>query len=219
MVWEAIAAAAGEGLASGIGSGLASGVGSAVGNLFGGGGDKYRPVFNRPLKNRIRWSVRDAKRAGIHPLYAIGAPAVGAAQPVGDGGMQLSVQAGREAYQKARAQNAQDRIIDAQVQESEAKAEMYRSESAKNSFEIAVSASDLARQRQPAAVKKDYTHKVIYDYFTKKPYVIPNPDYFELPETIGGYEYGRGRLTPEKGRRIDRRPIAPSYWEGSDIAP
>lgn len=52
---------------------LASGLGS-LGSAFGGGSPK---VDYRGAKKGIRWRVRDARIAGIHPLYAMGAPGVG----------------------------------------------------------------------------------------------------------------------------------------------
>lgn len=67
---------------TGIGSVL-SGIGS-VGSLFGGGsksGLRAQENINAQnmqlqrefAQNGIRWRVEDAKRAGIHPLYALGA--------------------------------------------------------------------------------------------------------------------------------------------------
>jgi len=47
----------------------------ALASAFGGGGSPK--VDYRGAKRGIRWRVRDAKAAGIHPLYAIGAPGVG----------------------------------------------------------------------------------------------------------------------------------------------
>lgn len=62
---------------------IASGIG-AISGLFGGGGGlsprkaaalqyEYQA---RILQNQLQWRVQDAKAAGIHPLYAIGAPTV-----------------------------------------------------------------------------------------------------------------------------------------------
>lgn len=48
-------------------------------NVIGGiVGSKDKPQVNWDgAKEGIGWKVRDAKRSGIHPLYAIGAPAIG----------------------------------------------------------------------------------------------------------------------------------------------
>lgn len=59
--------AAGIGAATSIGGGFLS-------NLFNRGGQSRAAQENREvLQNAISWRVADAKRAGIHPLYALGA--------------------------------------------------------------------------------------------------------------------------------------------------
>lgn len=77
---------------AGIASGL-SGAGSflsGVSGLFGGGGLSSRKAAaldfeyqKRMLENQLQWRVSDAKAAGIHPLYGIGAPAVSYASTIG----------------------------------------------------------------------------------------------------------------------------------------
>lgn len=63
------------------------------GNLIGGMFGQSQQASNQALQrefaqNAISWRVADAKRAGIHPLYAMGAPtmspAVSAFSPMGD---------------------------------------------------------------------------------------------------------------------------------------
>jgi hypothetical protein len=58
--------------------GIASGIGSVVGGLIGANSAQQSQQFNYGAQkefaqNGIRWKVEDAKRAGIHPLYALGA--------------------------------------------------------------------------------------------------------------------------------------------------
>jgi len=62
-----------------FGSILGSIAGAAVSGLLGNKGAKDAGDSNAALQrefaqNGIRWKVEDAKAAGIHPLYAIGAP-------------------------------------------------------------------------------------------------------------------------------------------------
>lgn len=50
-------------------------IGGLVNNLFGdSAGDKNAQQQLSFARNSIRWRVEDAKRAGVHPLYALGAP-------------------------------------------------------------------------------------------------------------------------------------------------
>ena len=65
----------------GLGS-IVSGVGSIVGGLIGANNAQSVAGMNYEAQkefaqNGIRWRVEDAKRAGIHPLYALGASTQG----------------------------------------------------------------------------------------------------------------------------------------------
>ena len=56
-------------------SGLIGGLGSIVGGLFNKDeADKNRAFQLAAAKNSIQWRVQDAQKAGVHPLYALGAP-------------------------------------------------------------------------------------------------------------------------------------------------
>jgi len=59
----------------------------SLGSVFGGGGlsarkaAAYQHEYNKRMaeyvgSNSIQWRVNDAKRAGVHPLYALGAPSI-----------------------------------------------------------------------------------------------------------------------------------------------
>lgn len=51
--------------------------GQALGGLFGGGGSSARKeaaLQKEFAQNGIQWKVADAKAAGVHPIYALGAP-------------------------------------------------------------------------------------------------------------------------------------------------
>ena len=51
----------------------------ALASGLGLGGSKQK-IDYRGAKRGIRWRVRDARAAGIHPLYAMGAPGIGSGQ-------------------------------------------------------------------------------------------------------------------------------------------
>lgn len=84
------------GATQGIGAlvGSQSGLGNLAGPLLGFAGnilgakmqkDAYEPpsVDYTGAKKGIQWRVADAKAAGIHPLYALGAPGIGAGATIG----------------------------------------------------------------------------------------------------------------------------------------
>lgn len=66
---------------------------SAVAGLFGGGDISSRAAaandaaYNREvMQNQVQWKVEDAKKAGVHPLYALGAPSVSWSPSTAGGG-------------------------------------------------------------------------------------------------------------------------------------
>lgn len=67
-----------------------SALGSLAGGLIGSSGAKEAMELQKDaMQKGIRWRVHDAKMAGIHPLYALGAPtfspsAVNVGQPMAD---------------------------------------------------------------------------------------------------------------------------------------
>lgn len=73
-------------LMSALIGGAIAGLGGLLGGIFGGGSkvEPYQPDYHH-LKSGIRWRVKDAQLAGIHPLYALGAN-VGSPAMVGGGG-------------------------------------------------------------------------------------------------------------------------------------
>lgn len=57
-----------------LGAILGAGVGLAQGLLGQSTANKNMQLQKDAMKEGIRWKVNDAKKAGIHPLYALGAP-------------------------------------------------------------------------------------------------------------------------------------------------
>lgn len=75
--------ASGAAMGTAISPGLGTMIGAGVGVLGGllsnsmaqGQADKGMAAQREALQNSIQWRVADAKKAGIHPLYALNAPA------------------------------------------------------------------------------------------------------------------------------------------------
>lgn len=145
---------------SGIGS-ILSGA-SALGGLFGGGGlsdrksmalqYEYQTRANKEvLQNQLQWKTQDAKAAGIHPLYAIGAPSVsfspsfsGIGSGGGDSAMSRISQAGQGI---SRAVNAyadgpmRRRIMEQEVEMNDINIKDAQVRLAKNASDLAITQS------------------------------------------------------------------------------
>lgn len=116
---------------------------SLIGGAFGRKSRSDEVKFQRQqAKNKISWTVEDAKRAGIHPLAALGSPAAGSfAAPVGGSPMGDAV---------GDAGAAIGRAISPMMRERHA-AEMsvLRSEAARNTAEAeAVSRTAIQKVRR-----------------------------------------------------------------------
>jgi len=109
-------------------------IGSVLSGLgaLGFGKKKAKPNYKQ-AQNQIRWTVNDAQKAGIHPLYALGQSS--GAAPVTVGGEESPLTGvgnamGRYAQSKQNAssrasQSAQaNKLTDAQVRQSDAQARL-----------------------------------------------------------------------------------------------
>lgn len=110
---------------------IAAGIGAAsdlIGGFFDRKSSKEANAYNRELnQNKIAWTVADAKRAGVHPLAALGSPVAGSwatQSPDNSMGQAISSAGGRasqaimqkQANELALQQQAkQNELIDAQV--------------------------------------------------------------------------------------------------------
>ena len=127
---------------------IISGIGSVIGGIFGQNSqeDQIQAQIDAQkqfAQNGIQWRVEDATKAGIHPLYALGAnttsfsPIGVGGNPLGEGIAAASQDIGRAISSKAtsveRAYNA--KIMQLQLQRGE--------------LENAILASQLARQNNP----------------------------------------------------------------------
>lgn len=76
------------GLFSAIGDAVSPLISKGLGSLFGikSAEDKQKELSEKFAKRSIQWRVKDAERAGVHPLYALGANvSMGPSLPVGGG--------------------------------------------------------------------------------------------------------------------------------------
>lgn len=129
-------------LAPPIVGGLIGLAGDILGGFFGRENQKDQEAFQREFaQHGIRWRVEDAKAAGVHPLYALGAqvtpytPVV--SNPVGDALSSAGQNLGRAvAAQQTAAERAQEalglQLLQSQIAESDARRELYASEAARN---------------------------------------------------------------------------------------
>jgi hypothetical protein len=142
-----------QGIASGIGNiakDILPSIISAGSSIFGGlQSNKANWALNQENwrmqeyfnKNSIRWRVRDAKAAGLHPLYALGAPTISTSPlAFGDQLGPAMAEAGQAISQGIRRIGSVERqreeldlaLLSSQIAESDARREMYLSEAARN---------------------------------------------------------------------------------------
>lgn len=197
---------------AGIGSAL-SGVG-AVASAFGGGNETEH------LKRGIQWRVRDARRSGIHPLYALGASVGSPTITTGSAGGDALSALGSIASAKGQAQ-AQKSITQQQIKESEALTQSHLARAGRDAMETQVAASNLARQTQRLNHKQDQQIPDLYvpyrDNKSGETVYLPNPDAgVEMPETIGAYYWGASKNYQETGRQ---KNLDYNYYDPYNVQP
>lgn len=176
----------------GIGS-LLGGIGSiASGFGFGSGGGQS--VDYRGAKKGIRWRVRDAKMAGIHPLYAMGAPGVGSGQIVSSQGTDPG--AGLQGLGQAisglpsRTQKDHSERM-AFLAEEQARQNVLQTKQQSDLIQEQLIASRESRRAQNAVTAPEVpmSHIKVQDPWTGEQYWIPNQDVgIELPEAYGAWQ-------------------------------
>jgi len=143
---------------------------SLLGGLFGSkSAKKDRQQQLAFAKNGISWKVADAKKAGIHPLYALGASTPGYT-PVGSGGLAEGIsnagQAVGEGVSKATAKASP--LVASQIGVNQAQKDLL----------IAQRETVLQNARNKALGATGVTNK------------LPNPERIETP--IGNFTPARG---------------------------
>jgi hypothetical protein len=157
----------------------------AVGSLFGGSSGRGQATQNflwqrRFAKNAVRWRAEDAKRAGLHPLWAMGAsvpsfqPTVVGQSDTGSSWSDAFTQAGNALNHFAMAKQ--------NIKESEARIGLL--EAQKNEIENSKIASDGQRGAQTFAASKQLA-----------------PVFTPLPGRTDKQAWGRGAVPVEEGEK------------------
>lgn len=142
-------------------------------------------------QNGIQWKVQDAEKSGIHPLYAIGAPAMSASPSfASEGGSGI----GKAAESIGRSLSAsQQAVMDNKIKQAnldlvQAQADKVRSDMILNMKKA--SERSLGRQAIGAGGSgRVPLYKKVWDNLEKRYIWLPNPDLgIELPDTYGSYQ-------------------------------
>lgn len=202
-------AAAGS-IASGLGS-LASGFGI---------GQSSPQVDYKGAKRGIRWRVKDAEKAGIHPLYAIGAPGIGSGILQGkstDPGAGIAG-AGRAmevfADKQAQVQYQRDQEELRQLQKLKLEAEIFHERALSNQVEQQAQASFEARMRQKMGIQQDIPSLYVpyFDNQTGEITYLVSPDAnMEANELIGTGYWARGRAISPDNYKPNPYPQSRGY--------
>ena len=84
--------------------------------------DKNLSYNREVLQNQIQWKVDDAKKAGIHPLYALGAPSVSPGALASDNNSFGNSVSGASNVIARSLELKQSKLLDAQIKKTEAEA-------------------------------------------------------------------------------------------------
>lgn len=200
---------------AGVGA-LLSG-GAAVGQLLAGGGGGNRRLSqaqgyqnmhlqNEAFYNFIQRRVSDAKAAGIHPLYALGAspqfsPVSVDYYPDSDSGRWEALgAAGRAAERYAsarqgrRSEKLRDELLRAEIQKTKTETGAIAARSA------AALATQPAVQTGPPGPPDMYIR--VHDNLSNQDVWLPNPELnLEMPETVGAGYWAYGKAHDKRLRK------------------
>lgn len=125
---------------------LGVGAGMAIGGIAGGllnfaGTERANRANQQSYKNRIQWTVADAKKAGVHPLFALGGSGAGVpptaiAHRLGDVANNLG-----KAYEARTAAAAAEKLNEQQIKESDSRIKL-------NEVQAGLVSSQIAREMQ-----------------------------------------------------------------------
>lgn len=177
-------------------------------------------------KNQISWRVADAKRAGIHPLAALGVPSMGPivsqsnmAPWAADAASNLAGMASRREQETLAAEKLRSDIALNNAMRVES-----MSRTANNYVEGQKLHSDLARSRQALNASQDQTLKLMPGDLKLGPHASAQEFEDEYGDAAS-WVYGAGRLLNDTldqlhgvvRKRFPNAPKSvddPSYWKG-----
>jgi hypothetical protein len=201
-----------------------AGIAQAAGDVFSAFGGSGGEVDWLGAKKGIRWRVKDAKLAGVHPLYALGAPGVGsgvltpksgstagaALSAAGQAIQNYTDEADHKARQldapKEKALKTHNAVQEARINESNADRARYEAKLIEMQYQDSVMARDA--QTAHAAQGQNLTeipwdHQAVRDFRTGEIYALPNHKVgIEIPEAYGGLKL------------IEPYRLDPSTWHG-----
>ena len=137
-------------------------LGQVAGAIIGGNSTSSANSANIGMnydfaKNGIQWRVEDAKKAGIHPLAALGAqthsPSIGV---MADTSVAQGVSAAAQSLAARKQNDLQSQLLEAQIQTQKAAA-------AKDAAEAEKIASDAALAKMPGYTLGQQIHKATID--------------------------------------------------------
>lgn len=184
---------------------------SLLGGLFGRSAAKRQAALQREFAQKgIQWRVADAKKAGIHPLAALGSPGASytpvSGSPMGDAMADIASSIGQEAVARRQASgnkslNAKrEQLLDAEIAEARSRTLLNHANAKRTIIGPGARHDPFAMRKENALieVKLENGSRVL----------VPNPDVYE----IGPTELVTGRSLLEAGRGVAaaRRALQPS---------
>ncbi|MEM3753884.1 MAG: hypothetical protein QW518_08940 [Thermofilaceae archaeon] len=176
-------------------AGLGSLAGGALGAWATNKANKENVKFQKRFaKQGIQWRVADAEKAGIHPLYALGAQTASftpSVQPVTDGS---AVDSATREFSAMRAARLAEREVESRIESNRAQAGYYKAQAL---------ASMQARKAQFANSGQDAVAQALADPFGNAHDIgvgtshqdLEN-EYGEAANIEGAYRYVRDRAIP-----------------------
>lgn len=196
--------------------------GALVGGMFGKDANEDSRAHSEAMaQHGIRWRVADAKAAGLHPLYALGAAGAipaGNAQPImtaAEGaamGQNLARSAVGQTEQERQTHAAQLRAINAAAEKDEALAAAARSEAAR-AAQAAVQSKPIVPSPEPGL-----------DYWMRG---LENSRMFDAANAAADPRPSRsGSVSMKASEQVSRRAGGPHmeasdnpFWQEYEVAP
>lgn len=169
---------------SGALSGGASLIGGAISAITGKqASDREYARQQEFAQNGIRWRVEDAKAAGIHPIFAVGAnsptyspqAAIGTDYGLSSAGQNISraIEAKQTARERQEMNDLQKALVAAQIRRTDAETKRIEDSTIDDALRFAALSSRAVTQRQPKAPAMP-SETGTYDDLASgiKPYVV-----------------------------------------------